>query len=594
MSNKLKSQDKLILLLCFAVIAICSLLILNPDYLAKSDGEGQKIGSLHVDGSEVRKKISSEYFWQNIMGTNDLRYGDAVFTGNSSTALVEFEDGSSLKLNENSLVKFQNKKNGLSLDLAFGRVQVDSNSKFITITDCGKVMQVESNSAKFDINKGRECGDVQFVVKSGSVKVANKLVEANTKFNLSASSSASSLDKLIKLIERPRNLKARIQRLKSGEFEFIANWDPVTKAKDYELEISTDAELKTEKKSYLVKVNSASLPVSATKIYYRLRANESAEPAGEFSYIESAEFVESMLAPQIKKTKFDTQGLNKLTLRLGWLPSDNASKYHVEISDSADFKDVQAQTVEGVEARFLNLDRTAVYARVRAESPYGKSEYSVPILASFKYEVLNSKDKVLSKKCMVNSYTEAGPTEEFNVDWLPVPMAKDYLVKIVDQKKSIAVSRFQSRGPASSVTIPGCGEYDIQVEAYDKAGRKISSEFNATKIIYNTTLALMKPILSDSAKNMNIFVQKGVGRFVWLKWRAEKRAGSFYKLEIATDEDFKTNYKQFGVKDNKLLLKSEFKTGQYFWRVRQQNSELTSEWSETGKVKVTTNKLEQK
>ena len=585
----MKSQDRIILLLSLAVIIICSLLILNPDYLANSDGEGQKIGSLQIDGSGVRKKISSEYFWQNITGINDLRYGDSIFTGSSSTVLVEFLDGGSLKLNENSLVKFQNKKNGLYLDLAFGRVQVDSNSKFITINDCGQAIQVEASSAKFNIDKGRECGDVQFNVESGTINVENKLVEANTKFNLATSNSESSLDKLIKLIERPRNLKAHIQRSKSGEFEFVANWDPVSKTQEYELEIDVDPEFKTDKKSYMVKVNSAILPVSDTKVYYRLRANESAEKLGEFSYTESAEFVENLTPPSIKKTKFDTQGMNKLSLRLNFTPSDYASLYRVEISDTSDFKVVKEQEVGEPNAKFLNLDRTAVYVRVRAESPHGKSEYSVPILASFKYNAEDSKDKVLSKKCMVNSFTEAGPAGDFNVDWKPVPMANDYRIKIVDQKKSVAVARFQSREPASSVTVPGCGEYDIQVEAYDKAGRKISSEFNATKIIYNPILALTKPIISVATKNMNIFVQKGVGRFVWLKWIAKKREGSYYKLEIASDQDFKTNYKQFAVKDNKILLRSEFQKGQYYWRVRQQNSEFFSEWSELGKVKVTVN-----
>jgi len=284
----------------------------------------------------------------------------------------------------------------------------------------------------------------------------------------------------------------------------------------------------------------------------------------------------------------------KLSLSLGWSPLSEASQYRVEISETPDFSKSLGQTVTGVQARFLNLEQTFVYARVRAENKFIKSEYSAPVLISFKYNAQNHKVKVFSKKCMVKSQGEAGAKEEFSVNWKPVPMAQKYVVKVVDPSKAAEVSQLHSREPASSITVPGCGEYDVKVEAYDKSDRKISSEFNASKVIYKSTLALLKPMISEANKNMNIFVQKGVAHFIWLKWLGDKKADSIFKVEIATDINFTQNYKQYRVKDNKLLLKNEFKNGQYFWRVRTHSADLDSDWSDLGMVKVTLNKATSK
>jgi len=610
-NNKLKSYDKVILFICVALIGICWVLILNPNYLHSDNVLGQKIGSVSTDGSGVRKKISSAYFWKDIMNMNNLYDGDAVFVGDDSSALVEFDNGNTLKLNANSLIKFKNKNNNLSLDLAFGQAQIESKTKiksngqvnskaqYITVTDCGKDIQVEVGAAKFDINKGRDCGDIQFKVKSGSVKVANKNIDKNTEPNVLSFNGTGALDKLIKSVQKPRlkspdNIKAQVQRLKSGSLLLTANWDVVAKANEYEMEVSSDPEMRNNRKIYRVKTNNIAITAESSTVYYHLRANESPELVGEFSQVGFTELAESLAVPQIIITNFKVVDLNKLALQLEWQLLDKASQYHVEISETVDFAKVQAQTVTTARTQFLNLKLTSVYARVRAENPRVKGEYSVPILVSFKYNIQNKSAKVLSKKCIVQSSGEVGSNEEFNIDWKPVPMAQKYIVRVVNANKSAELSRVQSRGPASNITVPGCGEYDIKVEAYDKSDRKISSEFNSTKVIYKSTLALLKPVISEANKDMNIFVQKGVARFTWLKWFAQKRQGGVFKVEIATNIDFTENYKQFSVKDNKLLLKDEFKAGQYFWRVQERSADHFSDWSDLGKVKIIVNSSENK
>lgn len=686
MTNKLKLNDKLILIFCFCIIAICCFFIFNLDYIRNTENESIKIGLVKVKGQDVRKKIGTEYFWKNIEGSVGIHRGDSIFAGEKSSAIIDFDNGDSLTLKENSLVKFENKRNSLSIDIAFGQLQVVSKTKFITVKDCGKDVLIEAQNASFGIDKGRECGDVQIKVKSGEVKMANKVINSKSEtpsFKLRPVKNLLSVEKLVKALEKPQNIHAHIQMSQKNEFDFLANWEPIERAKEYEIEIALDPKMKKSIKRYSVDTNKISIvninsdfiyyriranesaenlgifsPISMatakyaprnikghiqltkngdlefltnwdtvenTKeyeieissdpllktdvqkftsltnyfelqnikheaLYYRVRANETSEKLGVFSTISLANVKETLNPPEIKSALFQVDNQNSLSLHLGLLPVEKSSQYRVEISDSIDFKKIKFQTLSNLKTKFSGLDQTFTYVRARAENKFAKSEFSTPKLVSFKYEAINSTNKILTKKCMVKNLNETGTKNDFNVDWQPVPMADEYHVKVLDNKTSTQVSENRSREPASVITIPACGDYAVKIEAFDKGGRKISSEFDASKILYKTTVALLTPIISDSEKKLDIFFQKGVGRFIWLKWNGLVKDDNFFKVEVATDSDFKSNYKQFDVKDNKLLLKSKLQTGEYFWRVREYRADLFSDWSEVAKIRVISNK----
>ena len=781
MFNKLKAKDKLILFFCLSIIALCWFLIFNLDYIRKSENDNVRIGKVKAKGQDVRKKIGSEYFWNNITGSSGIHRGDSLFAGEKSSALIEFDNGDSLTLKENSLVKFENKKDTLSIDISFGQMQVVSKTKFITVKDCGKDILIEAENANFGIDKGRDCGDVQIKVKSGEVKLENKLISSKSDIQtikLKQPKTEISVEKIVKVLERPRNIKAHIQLEKNNKLNFIANWDTVQKATQYELELSPDSNLQTETQTFVTKDNKfilenikseflyyrlranespentgiyspiakavikeipqnlkghiqltknnelefistwdsiqntkeyeieissdpqmlvdkqkhismnnnlnlinikseklyyrvrankssddkgiySPIAVANTKysprnihahiqllknnknnelefianwdpvekaqnyeieispdqlmqneiekhltttnsfqlqnikhetLYYRVRANESAEEVGVFSEKAIATVKESLVPPEIKNASFEVESPNTLALNLGWSSVEKANKYRIEISETKDFKKIKTQTLPHLNTKFKTLEHTSAFVRVRAENKYVQSDFSTPKLVSFTHENISSNNKVITKKCMVKNLNESGTKDDFQVEWQPIPMAEEYSIKVLDHKKLNQVTELRSRQPASLVTIPACGEYDVKVEAYDKSGRKISSEFDASKILYKTTLALLKPVIYEAEKGMDIFFQKGVGRFIWLKWNGVVRSDNFYKVEIASDREFKSNFQQYDVKDNKLLLKSKLQSGEYFWRVREYRADLFSEWSDVAKIRVISNK----
>lgn len=682
MAIKFNSFDKIVIIVCLIVIAFSSIYLMDFNYFHDNRNGGEKIGQIKINGQDVRKKINSEYFWQNITGLNQIFHGDSYYAGKKSNATIELDDGTTLQLKENSSVRFNNRKNKISIDIVFGQVRVSAATKAITINDCSKEIQIESSKdSSFDVAKGQECGDVKINVNSGRIKMANQIADANIKVNLSTLGQ-SPLQKTFKFLDRPHNVKGHIQMAAAGGLELVAAWDPMKKATEYEVEVSPEADMKKDAKNYRIKANQLIVPdVGVEKLYYRIRGNASPENPGEFGGVTVAIVEESLEPPQIQTSELKLISPTELSLNLNWLPLAKAAQYHVEVSESPDFtkpisQDSQTATAQfanltketlyfrvrsenkfvksrfsettkvvltkenlavpivktkGFEvlsqdelalnlnwkpieksnqyqievsetsdfakpvvqvvkkpaARFTGLAQTAVYVRVRAENKFTKGRYSEPLLSEFSYEG-QSNGHTVSDRCNVLKTEDAGSKKDFEVDWQPVPLASEYKVKVIDKKKANEISQAQTRKPAGTITVPACGEYDVNVEAFDKSGRKISSEFNATQISYKATLYLLKPVITEAHKSLNIFFQKGEGRFVWLKWVAEVKPDSFFKVEMATNSSFTENQKSYNVRDNKLLLKSIFQADKYFWRVREQKKGLLSEWSDVAQIKILT------
>ncbi len=678
---KFKMIDKIICLICLLTILVCWLILTNLNNFHALNSEGEKIGRISTKGEDVRKKISSEYFWEKLLGADDIRHGDSFFAGKSSAATISLADGVTLQLKENSLVKFTGKNNKLSIDIAFGQVRVSSEKRIVVLNDCGKEIEIESINAVFDIDKGKDCGDIQIKVNSGRIKIAKKVVDSQV--DLSHHQSKVFLDKILKIMDSPKmdspkNVKAYIQMAQTCGLEFFATWDTIRNASEYEIEISPDSKLQRDKKNFSVKENRFLLaPVESDKLYYRLKVKN-----GEFGAIGVAELRQNMGIPKIQQSELSLLNINELALNLRWLALEKADQYRVEVSETADFTLAQTQTVpdltvnmralkkskvyvrvraenrfikgsfsepvlvtlgnekievprfksaalkwtgsdlvldlswspiekatafqievsetaafskprmqviKGNVARFSGQEHTAVFVRGRLENKFIKGPFSEPILVAYKYQATDS-SHVLTENCPVLSYKDTGSKKDFNVDWPAVPMAQVYSVKIINSKKAGEAIQIQSRSPASIITVPACGDYDIKIDALDKAGRKISSEFNATKILYKAALFLLKPIIAEAQKNINIFFQNGESHFLWLKWVADVKPESIFRVELATNDSFTENLKQFDVRDSKLLIKSKFQGEKYFWRVREQKVGLKSEWSEVAQIKIIVNK----
>ena len=296
------------------------------------------------------------------------------------------------------------------------------------------------------------------------------------------------------------------------------------------------------------------------------------------------------LPPQLisEKTNYLVSKKNPLVLR--WQYADHAKEYVVEYSSMPDFNEKVEQRSMQNESLVQSIQSDKIFYRLKSVSENNsESAYSQVGEVNIRYPTIRLKEPKQNYDYFARNSKDQGKEKEFKINWTEVPNAKKYVVQINDGSNVQAPKRIVSRKPASIIKIPKSGRYNYKVTAYDAQNRQISSTTDSGEIVYNRIFDLVTPYIENSVESMSYYFQKGLGKFIWLKWNTEQNANR-YKVEIAKDKEFTQVYKAYITKNKKMLLKDNFPQGQYFWRVRSEVNEdsknQVSDWSTSALIEI--------
>jgi hypothetical protein len=580
-------KDKLIISMAILFLAVALFLLLHSDsFFNYSQVVSAPIGVVNPEGVQVKTKQVNIYFWQSARKNQSVGEGSSVFVGEKSKAKLRFKDGAVVQLSENSLVKLKYANGKVEIDMGYGEINFLVSSKNSFINDCGRILEIDSNGANFSVVKGKNCGDVKITSKSSDIKVNGKKIDSlkGEKFN--------SLEQDVNLngflSTYPKNLQASLQISDKGNLELLGLWQSVSNAFEYEIQLATDEEMKLNTQMITTKENRLQIDdFKQNKIFMQVRANTSSSVKGVFSPVVPAVLKQEDLGiAQINNAQIRDMPENKLSLSLSWSEVPKASGYTLELSPNANFDTFETYKVSENKVTDLDLKNYLVYARVRAQNSVTTGANSLAKKIKYTKPTLQSKNKI-KENCFVSSTKQQSFKNQFDISWNPIPLAADYKIELIDSNKKDLLIKSNSRAPASVVDVPRCGNYEVKVIAYDAEGRKISSEFSAAEIVYNTVFSLARPVIASMYNQIDYFFQKDKTGFIRLIWSNTKfDMQSLYNVEIAKDSNFTDSLQKYNTNVSALLLKHKLDEGTYFWRVREQNSSFTSDWSQTAQFNV--------
>ena len=100
---------------------------------------------------------------------------------------------------------------------------------------------------------------------------------------------------------------------------------------------------------------------------------------------------------------------------------------------------------------------------------------------------------------------------------------------------------------------------------------------------------LVTPAIEPSLRSLSFYFQKKFGQFIWLRWlRLSTSKDLKYRVQLASSANFDSLFQNQLTAENKILINKNLPQGVYFWRVRSENSEQASDWSELGSFKIQT------
>ena len=293
-------------------------------------------------------------------------------------------------------------------------------------------------------------------------------------------------------------------------------------------------------------------------------------------------------APKLFKKKQNILVDEKSKPKIEWEFMDDIAEYQIEISPDSLFDHVSLYRSKTNSLPITKYDSEQIYYRVKAKSNDGiESSYSEVGQMQFEFPsiVLNDPDKKLS--FVAKNSKDLGSPQKLEVSWNPIKAANEYIIEVDTNPEFSNPQKTNLRSPAGTLTVPKGGQYHYRVSALGQSGRQISSS-NVGVINYDKVFDLIRPNINETSKNLTYYFQKGLAKFIWLRWNDQTPSEKIqhYRLEIAKDASFQQKIKAYNTKKPQFLLNETLEKGQYFWRVRSENKDQFSDWSEAGHLKV--------
>jgi hypothetical protein len=385
-------------------------------------------------------------------------------------------------------------------------------------------------------------------------------------------------------------------------------WQEGSPASLFEVQIAKDFDFKKT----MVKQTSRMKKIVLNNLYagdyfWRVKANDFPNQAwSEISYFsvgsEPSKMMTAPILPALNshffietklhgKTSYDIHRLTSLGAkkyilnfpRLQWSKTTGAELYELQISKSKLFKDLNLfKTTSLNYFTWKNIAPGKYFWRVRGlyndkiKSPYSSThelniELTPPIITSKESIV----DEVFDKQ-LVN----ASPPP-IQLSWNPTVFTDKYLVDISNTEDFKITKSYVTTDSFKIVQMEKPGAFYWRIQSLDKKNKPITGyrtqKFEFQRVLKDvnsiTELSTIYPRHDDSV----IIVSKGKTQIDFRWTKPYKKA--VYKIELASDSDFKDIIHTDQTKNNYYYLKKPITKNVFFWRVSAENGNIKTQWT---------------
>lgn len=376
------------------IIAGCSAL-LYADYARKVDAGGAKrIGTLTYKQEVVQRKYGSQVIWEDLARNVAVYDNDSIRTAELSEAVVRLNDGTTIAIDENSLILLAMSGEGVNIDFSHGSIAAnreaagDEAASKISITSKDAVVSMNSGGVRLS-GSGEKGLDV--TVTEGSAAVRSGSEEKTIKKDERATVTKDAGTKVVKL-----NLKI-LSPAHNGIIVTAAPIAPVTftwaDARGYDggivLEIARDSGFSRGAVARAAAGNSLTERLGEGSFYWRIRGRNAAIGAEEYSEVRKIGILRDMPTGLLYPAHNEviSYSVKPPIINFRWRENRVATDYTVEISRSPAFSAIERSLPTTLlDISVDGLGAGTYYWRVRSNNSGIVSYKGVSAVSSFKIE----------------------------------------------------------------------------------------------------------------------------------------------------------------------------------------------------------------
>lgn len=597
------------ILIAFALIcAVVLVYLLSDDSVFEQLSAGpsqQRIGEIVVIENDVRHKARKGFQWRHLRRTRTLNWGDGVFTGKGSRAIIKLDDGSEIQLQENSLMIFSQTKKDMTLELKFGQFKGTlTEDSHLMVSSAGEMIDLTGKDAKIEIGKSGD--DLSMKVVTGEINTRKGAIKAGAVAKIDKQGEVVAVQEKpaetgTPIVRTPAVFKANWKNLVRealipvdedanmiGPAKLNLTWENPEPKKKYEIQLSKDPDFKTIVKETLAAGESKDVEVKEAGTYYaRVRPEKGSDE--QWSTPEEMTVKTGtppvLPAPDLKKKKYNVDGIAASEAKLEWKKVDRAAEYLVELSKTENFENpIKSVKTKDTNITLNDFSHGKTFARVRAVTPGGRlgaigDNAQIAVASQVPTIEPIPEIRVLGK-------TPFAPPEpvELKMKWSESTIAKGYELQISKDAEFSKPMKFKTATPSGALKVKDPGEYHVRVRPLDSESKPLADFSPPQKVNYVYRIPLAQPTLMEPSNNITMFFQTGDAPFYFV-WKKVQQA-DWYIFEVATDPEFKNKLVTQKTTDSRYLYKPTSNIGQIYWRIKAENTERESNWSPTRSIKL--------
>ena len=606
--QKLRVSDLLLVLICLAVCAISFWFFWKDLNTSTARTDVDSIATIHFKRKISQRKFDDRVVWERLQQDSPLYDKDTIRTSDGAEAVILFDDGTKVDLNENTMIQIAVENDGsVNLSVGGGNIEVDtraskSESVKLSMGD-GSSVNLEKGSRISAVTNDQTGAASSFTVKDGNAVVSNAAGQSQ-KISGGEAVSIEKNGELSRQSITVTSISKNLRVYKSGEeVEPVKlSWQAVSdNSKPAEatvkVEVSTDKNFTNIIEEYKAQGSSSIdvLPQTENnKLFWRVYKEDEKEKAVE-GVITVVELNRMELTSPLDNSVFSYRK-ELPTLRFNWNYDEYAESYQFEVSRTQDFAaPVIKESLKTTSYSTAALEKGRYYWRVTPYYSVNSIGYGqASKLAGFEIEEREALAEPALSLPADSAKIVLGDSEQNVIfAWKSDVKNADYTIQLSDNPDFRNVihsvnSSATTVGEHFNIKTLPQGTYYWKVLRASAEDRESGND-HAQSAVRSFTVAPYIPGLNKLSWPPDGYAveQEQLARlgFSWKLASEYKAAGLNSVLQIAKSDTFNN------IIESQTLSKAEYSglsldSGSYYWRVGVVKDGEETAFSEAHKLRV--------
>ena len=342
-------------------------------------GKNTTLGEIKTIENDVRRRMGRSIIWQPMSQSESLFEGDALFTGQDSSAQITLDDGGELNISPNSMIFLTTENGEISLDLQIGSIQAKiAKGKTLKLKQGRKAIRLKSQNKNTAVKIRKQKDQIRVSTTKGTAKIEVKgreqVISPKKALEITKKLTVKKVSHNISLLSPKELDSVWLKPEESTNFK----WKLADRNQTHSLKISKSASFNSilHEATISPEKETHSIPLEEGYYWWKVESSDKKSLSLPQQFQKITDKKLTLLLPKsdhLFKYELPPKHPEGYSTRFVWKKRYGSSGYELEVSTSADFTQIiQKLRSDTNKISRVDLKEGTYFWRARALGPSGQ------------------------------------------------------------------------------------------------------------------------------------------------------------------------------------------------------------------------------